>query len=79
MVDVPKLVEQSRVVSRTKVCFRQGLEGDAEAYMKAIDKMPRNTVIGTVVHRILRSDLGIMVNIDVVREHLRGQCSCSET
>ncbi len=79
MVDITKLVEQSRVISRAKVCFREDLEGDADAYMTAIDKMDRKDVIGTMVGRILRNDLKIMVNIDAVRSHLRGQCSCNET
>ncbi len=79
MVDITKLVEQSKTYSRARGCFRQGLEGDADAYMAAIDAMERKDVIGTSVHRILRQELKVPVHIDAVRAHLRGRCSCRET
>ena len=78
MVDITKLVEQSKTFSRAKGCFRQELEGDADAYMTAIDQMERKDLIGTSVHRILRQELKIPVNIDAVRAHLRGRCPCRE-
>lgn len=75
-MDIDELVAQSRP-GVVRKCWRMRLDGQAAEYMTAIEKLPREQIVGSKVWHILNNTFGVDIGVHRVREHLAGKCNCT--